>query len=131
MKKPSNKSQTLEVIVKAKELLEKGWCKNAFAITKSGDGITERRSLSCASEESLTSYCLLGALYKAIPTGEIGTSLEIKLTDTVGYLIGIPGVDSGRSLRALISEWNDEEDRRKEEVIYLLDKLYENFKARV
>jgi len=94
------------ILIRARELIEQGWCRNAWARNELGKGVHENSSDAC-------SWCLMGAINKAIK--EKGY--------TYGIRLDISSVCKTITLNGLI-HFNDNA-KSKEEVTGLIDRMLE------
>jgi hypothetical protein len=100
-------SKVKEVLVRAKDLVSKGWTQRARARDVGG------KICNFASDEAC-SFCLVGALSRA----EVDLNLDAWEKVRVRGVIG----DSLRPMRALpLAFWNDRAERTQEEAVRLLD----------
>ena len=105
MTKQVELNETTMVLIKARELLEKGWCKGALRI---GD-----------------SYCMSGAIWYAGggTAGLDNPELHDRLIPTYGLVWVAIGAKTAHGIpRHSIPYWNDQLSRTKEDVLLVMDK---------
>ncbi len=92
--------------MKAYELLEStGWCQGTYARDANGEAVH-------AMDEEACSYCILGAIWKTYGYGDASDLVRRILSKGKGKR-------RGHSIRS-IAEWQDAQERTKEEVIAAL-----------
>ena len=88
-----------ELYNEAAALIEKGWNQNVYSKDKKGK--------SCEPwDKSAVSWCLSGALFRALDLGELGCSLK-----EARACLG---------LEVAVATWNDHPDRTQKDVVRLL-----------
>lgn len=98
-----SKRTTKQVLVKARKLIEKGWCKNVDARNAKGESVSTKSSKA-------VQWCILGAL------NCVTTDFDdyYKAEDLLYHCAQMP-----------LSMWNDLPQRIKEEVLRLFDEAIE------
>lgn len=91
-------------LIEVKKLIEKGWTKHSFAIDENGKSVFE-------CNPKATCFCLMGAVHAVC--WHYSDKLE-KIKEIQNLLFSILGEN--------IINWNDHPDRKKEDVLNLLDK---------
>jgi hypothetical protein len=97
-------SNVKEVLVRAKDLVSEGWTQQVFA--------RDRDEAECHySVSRACKFCLVGAIYRA--KSELGLGEEV--ADAIREILL-------KKLRIkFIGHWNDAADRKKSEVVHLLE----------
>jgi hypothetical protein len=106
----------LEILIRAQERIQKGWCKRHLAVD--GAGI----SVDFLSPEAVR-WCVIGALWAANGSSVNGAKNGGKELGTVYALLTKTLVDEKDPVMLLseLSTWQDHPDRRKDEVLALFD----------
>jgi hypothetical protein len=96
------------LLTRARELIEKGYCKGLYAVNKKGRTVSVSSRAACA-------WCLEGAAYQA----------EIEHAVTRGHPQLIPLLESHLPQEhrgKTVSAWNDEPTTTQSDVLALLDR---------
>jgi hypothetical protein len=110
------KTETIEMLRKARGFLERGWAQGSFAVDAEGEKVVPGDDSACA-------WCVQGSLLAA---SNWKASAETELITTVLLEYS----RKGRSPEsASIVKWNDTPGRTKEEVLTLFDKTIERLES--
>lgn len=107
-----------EVLLRAAEIIEQGWCRGSYATTESGEKVSVRN-------KDATSWCAIGALYKA--ESELGWDVMMpgrKYGDRACHRLSDHLFGNGH-IEWMISEWNDNPTRTAAEVADAMRKAAE------
>jgi len=96
-------SNAVKILERTKELLVGGWCQDHNAEDIHGN-------TRAWSDRHAASFCVVGALYRAGRDVRGGYDMDIEAYNVMSDVIG-----------PSLSSWNDDEARRKDEVIAAVD----------
>lgn len=113
------KENTLKILYRTKELLERGWNKYAFALDDNNWRIRYDDPKAC-------SWCLTGAIWKA--NFELYPEVVSTLQKTPYKIIFRKMLDILK-LDTNLTKWNDQPERKKEDVIDLINKTIKELQA--
>jgi hypothetical protein len=101
------RTRTLTALTKARACVDAGWTQNAYGRTEEGKG-------TGYADPAAVAYCMVGALYHAMPNEE---SYGI-VTPALDALIAVAGTQQ-------LIRFNDHPKRTKEEVLAVYDRAIE------
>lgn len=104
----------VEILVRARKYVARGWCQKAFAKDSYGNSVQESSSAACR-------WCAIGAIRQAC--------IDLNLDLPAGW----PAID--RLLRAAPAEdleaWNDQFGQTQQEVIEAFDRAIQQINAEI
>lgn len=108
---------TVEILTKARALIRKGWCQDAYAKTKSGEPCGEL-------EPEASRFCARGAVYRSIPVGR--SDYRILAAEVFGELDeALPNGKGGSLVR-----FNDTRGRKRSEVVSVFTRAIQKINKR-
>lgn len=102
---------TREILVKARDYIERGWSQGHYARTAAGRQTDEDDALAA-------SWCPLGAIMMAAPD-------SVRLRDDAGDALCVAIGAEGKS-GSTIPEWNDAAERTQADVLAAFDRAIAN-----
>jgi len=107
-----------EIIQDTRSLISKGWCQDSFA--KDAEG-----GLAYIFDTNAVSWCFSGALHRArFDKGRSDlytAALREVILETINDEYDIATADKNPSTECSLSTWNDEEGRKQQDVLDVLD----------